>query len=58
MQAVATLYFRASLKPSMRIASVIVGWRREWSIILARIGRETLTVGLGEADAMVVGVGV
>ncbi len=45
MQAVATLYFNEVLKPSTRTASVIVGWRREWSIIFERMGRETLTVG-------------
>ena len=37
----------------MTSASVMVGWRREWSIILARSARETLivvllpTLGLG-----------
>ena len=54
MQAVATLYLSESFRPSSRIWSVMVGCRREWSIILARMGRETLTLTLvdGFEDAM------
>ena len=41
MQALATLYCREILRPASMSVSVMVGWRREWSIILAREGRET-----------------
>src|SRR5271170_2155796 len=52
MQAVATLYLRERFRPSSMIWSVMVGCRREWSIILARMGRETLTLVDGSEDAM------
>src|SRR2546421_11233965 len=52
MQAVATLYLSERFRPSSRIWSVMVGCRREWSIILARMGRETLTLVDGFEDAM------
>lgn len=45
MHAVATLYFAAMERPVEISSSVIVGWRREWSIILARMGRDTDIVG-------------
>ena len=52
MQAVATEYFADILRPSATMSSVIVGCRREWSIIFARVGRETLRVW-GRGAAMV-----
>lgn len=39
-----TLWWRASWRPSSMVASVMVGWRREWSTNLARMARETVVV--------------
>ena len=52
MHAVATLYFADIASPSEMPASVIVGWRREWSIIFARRGRDTLVVNIAEDELM------
>lgn len=52
MHAVATLYFAAIARPSEMLESVIVGWRREWSIIFARRGRDTLAVNISEDELM------
>lgn len=41
-QAVATLYLLAMPRPERMSLSVIVGWRREWSIILATCWRVTV----------------
>jgi len=51
-QAVATEYFLEMARPAETSSSVMVGWRREWSIIFARSGSEVRTV-LGRVDAMV-----
>jgi hypothetical protein len=51
-QAVATEYFLEIWRPAETSSSVMVGWRREWSIILASSGRETVRV-LGRELAMV-----
>jgi hypothetical protein len=40
MQAVATEYFFEIWRPVQTSESVMVGWRREWSIMEARSGRE------------------
>lgn len=50
MHAAATLYFADIARPSEMMASVMVGWSREWSIIFARRGRDTLVVKLSEDE--------
>lgn len=55
MHAAATLYFADSARPLEMLASVMVGWRREWSIIFARRGRDTLVVNTSE-DKLIVSI--
>lgn len=54
MHAVAVACLTERWQPDSMIASVMVGWRREWSIVLARRGRETRMV-LGGADPILKG---
>lgn len=51
----ATEYFFEMARPAATSSSVIVGWRREWSIIFASSGSETVRV-LGRVEAMIGGV--
>lgn len=57
MQAAATAWVLERVRPVVMAWSVRVGWRREWSSILARRGRETVVLRGGIVGGVGVGGG-